>query len=129
MIHSSGLATEILYAFLASGIRAKLPVNHILYDLVILMVFDEGYKLWSSSLCIFLHSAVSSSLSGKNIIPSTLFSNTLNLCFSLQVIQIGELFQKGLFRNKSSCLCSRYFTAAVVLLTSHQLASVHRTVE
>jgi hypothetical protein len=43
----------------------------------------EEYKLWSSSLCSFLQSPVTSSLFGSNILPSTLFSNTLslNLCY------------------------------------------------
>jgi hypothetical protein len=36
-------------------------------------------------LCNFLHSPVTSSLFGPNILLSTLFSNTLSLCFSLHV--------------------------------------------
>ena len=41
------------------------------------------YRLLSSSLCSFLHSPVTSSLLGKNILHSTLFSNTLSLSSSL----------------------------------------------
>jgi hypothetical protein len=41
--------------------------------------------LWSSSLCSFLHSPVTSSLSDPNILLNTLFSNTLSLCSSLNV--------------------------------------------
>jgi hypothetical protein len=36
-------------------------------------------------LCIFLHSPVTSSLLGSNILLRTLFSNTLSLCSSLSV--------------------------------------------
>jgi hypothetical protein len=42
-------------------------------------MFGEGYKLWSSSLGSFLQS-----LFGPNILPSTLLSNTIILCSSLQ---------------------------------------------
>jgi hypothetical protein len=36
-------------------------------------------------LCNFLHSPVTSSLLGPNILLSTVYSNTLSLCFSLNV--------------------------------------------
>jgi len=38
------------------------------------------FKSWSSSLCNFLHPPVSFSLLGPNVLPSALFSKTLNLC-------------------------------------------------
>jgi hypothetical protein len=37
-------------------------------------------------MCIFLHSLVTSSLFGPNILLRTLFSNTLSLCCSLNVL-------------------------------------------
>jgi len=43
----------------------------------------EEYRSLSSSLCSFLHSPVTSSLLGPNILLSTLFSNTLSLRSSL----------------------------------------------
>jgi len=43
------------------------------------------YRSLSSSLCSFLHSPVTSSLLGPNILLSTLFSNTLSLSSSLTV--------------------------------------------
>ncbi|KAJ4448500.1 hypothetical protein ANN_10516 [Periplaneta americana] len=45
----------------------------------------EEYNACSSVLCNFLHSPVTSSLLAPNILLSTLFSDTLNLCSSLKV--------------------------------------------
>jgi hypothetical protein len=45
----------------------------------------EQYRSLSSSLCSFPHSPVSSSLLGPNILPNTLFSNTLSLHSFLNV--------------------------------------------
>lgn len=42
-------------------------------------IFLEQYKLWSSSLCKFLHYSLTSRLLDQNIFSSTCFSNTLNL--------------------------------------------------
>jgi hypothetical protein len=48
-------------------------------------ILSEEYKSRSSSLRNFLHSPVTSSLFGPNILLNTLFSNTLSLCSSLNV--------------------------------------------
>jgi hypothetical protein len=53
--------------------------------LIILIILGEEYKLRNSSLCSFLHSPVTSSLIGRNILINTLFSNTCNLCSTLNV--------------------------------------------
>jgi hypothetical protein len=49
-----------------------------------LIILDEN-KLWSSSLWSFIQSHVTSSLFGSNILLSTLFSNALSLCSSVNV--------------------------------------------
>jgi hypothetical protein len=45
----------------------------------------EEYRLWSSLLWSLLHSPVTSSLLGPNILLNTVFSNTLSLRSSLNV--------------------------------------------
>jgi hypothetical protein len=53
--------------------------------LITLTILGEEYKPCSSSLFSFLQPPVTSSLLGPNILLYTLFSNTLNLCSSLNV--------------------------------------------
>jgi hypothetical protein len=48
-----------------------------------LIILAEKFKLWSSTLCSVLHSPVTTTLLGTNIVLSTLFSYTLSLCSSL----------------------------------------------
>jgi hypothetical protein len=48
-----GFPSNILYAFLFSHIHATYYAHLILLDFIILIILDEQYKLWSSSLCSF----------------------------------------------------------------------------
>jgi hypothetical protein len=54
-------------------------------DLIILIILGKAYKLRSSFVWSFLQPPITPSLFSPNILLSTLFSNTLSLCFSLNV--------------------------------------------
>jgi hypothetical protein len=82
---ASGFPANILYAVIFFPILATCPTRFILFHLKIPLIFDEEYKLCSYSLCSLFHSPVTSSLFGWNILLSTLFSNTLSVCPSLNV--------------------------------------------
>jgi hypothetical protein len=75
----------MLYAPLTSPMRATCPSHLILLAVITLTILGEEYKPCSSSLYSFLQPPVTSSLLGPNIQLSTLFSDTLNLCSSLDV--------------------------------------------
>ena len=74
----SGFSTKTLYTPLLSPVRATYTAHLILLDLITRTILGEKYRS-SSLLCSFLHSPVTSSLLGPNILLNTLFSNTLSL--------------------------------------------------
>ena len=74
----SGFPTKTLYTPLISPVRATSPAYRILY-FITRTILGEQYISLSSSLCSFLHSPVTSSLLGANILLNTLFSNTPSL--------------------------------------------------
>ena len=78
----SGFLTKTLYIPLSSPIRATCTTHLILLDFITRTIFGEEYISFSSALCNLLHSPVTSSLLGPNILLNTLFSNTLSfLCY------------------------------------------------
>ena len=56
---------------LSSPIRATCPTHLILLDFITRTILGEEYKSFSSSLCSLLHSPVTSSLLGPNILLNT----------------------------------------------------------
>src|SRR5215469_15855187 len=81
----SGFPTNTLCTALSSPIRATCPAHLILVDLTTRTIVGVEYRSFSSSLCKFLNSPVTSSLLGPNTLLNTLFSNTLSLCTPLNV--------------------------------------------
>ena len=81
----SGFLSKSQYTPLLFPIRAICPAHRIFLDLISRIILSEEYRSLSSSLCRFLHSPVTSSHLGLNILLSALFSNTLNLRYSLKV--------------------------------------------
>ena len=81
----SGFPTKTLCTPLPSSLRATCPAHLILLHFITRTILGEEYRSLRSSLCNFLHSPVTPSLLGPNILLNTLFSNTLSLCSSLNV--------------------------------------------
>ena len=89
----SGFPTKTLYTPLPSPIRATCPA-YLILPFTTRIIFGEQFRSLSSSLCSFLHSPVTSSLLGPNILLNTLFSNTLNLRSTLNVSdQVSHPYQ------------------------------------
>ena len=84
LLHS-GFPTKTLYIPLSSPICATYPVHPILLHFITRTILGEQYKSFSSSLYSLLHSPVTWSLLGPNILLNTMFSNTLSFLSSRNV--------------------------------------------
>ena len=81
---SLSFPTKTQYTAILFPIRAACP-PHLILDLINRTMLGEEYRSLSPSLYSFLHSPVTSSLLGPNILLITLFSNALSLRSSLNV--------------------------------------------
>jgi len=80
---------------LSSPIRATCPAHLILLDFITDTILGEEYTSFSSSLCTLLHSPVTSSLLGPNIL-NTMFSNTISFLSSFGTLTVVFLCARGL---------------------------------
>jgi len=103
-------------------IHSTCPSYHILLDFITRTIFVEQYRSLSSSLCSFLHSPVTSTLLGPNILLNTLFSNTLSLRSSLNVRdQVSHPYKTTgkiiiLYILISKFFCLEYWTTGIYVL-------------
>jgi len=83
---------------LSSPIRSTCPAHLILLDFITHTIFGEGYKSFSSLLCNLLHSPVTSSLLGPNILLNTMFcSQTPSASFPPAMLCIAQLIFNSFF--------------------------------
>ena len=78
----SGFPSKTLYTPIFPPTRATCPAHLIILDFIAHTILGEEYKSFSCSLCSLLHSPVTSSLLGPNILLDTTFSNTLSFLSS-----------------------------------------------
>ena len=88
------LPNKILHTPLLSPIRATCPTHLFIVDFITRIIFGEKYRSFSTPGCSFLHSPVTLSPLGPNIL-NTLLSNTLSLRSSLNVSdQVSHPYKK-----------------------------------
>ena len=104
----SVLPTTTLYAPHLYPVCATYSANFILFDLIIRTLFGEEYRSLSSSLSCFLRSPDTSPHLGSNTFLSTLFSNNLSLCSSLNIRDQVSHSYKKIRKHSSSAYLDIY---------------------
>ena len=104
----SDYPTKILYTSLYSPIRATCPAHLILLDFITHTILGEEYRSLSSSLCNLLHSPVTSSLLGPNILLNTMFSDNLSFLSSLSRVIITLYYFTRYCAKFSRCRITFY---------------------
>jgi hypothetical protein len=74
-----GFTSKTLCTHLTAPICATCSAHLIHCDLIILIIFCDECKLWSSKLCKFIQYSVTVSLLGPNIPLGIMFPNTLSM--------------------------------------------------
>ena len=122
----SGFPTKNLYTPLSSPIRATCPAYPILLDFITRTILGEEHKSFNFSLCNLLHSQVTSSLLGPNILLNTMFSNTLSFLSSRNVSE-EKLLIPIYFWKKVLMTCYSSKTEPLNIFTSHTRTSCIET--
>jgi hypothetical protein len=114
MASPSGFPTNTLCTPLSSTIRATCLAHLIRLDFITRTILGKAYRSFSSSLCSFLYSPVTSPLLGPNTFINTLFSDTLSLRSSLNVsdqnkqLMLNKIPEackvKGCYHRKRICI-------------------------
>ena len=104
----SGFTTKNLWRALFCPIRATCLAHLIFIDLIARIMSGERYKSWRSLLRQFIPPPVTSSLWGQTIPLSTLFSNTLAPCSSLNVTDQGLYPYKTTRSYSNTCYCNSH---------------------
>ena len=81
----SSFPIKTLCAPFLFSMRAHCPAHLIILDLLTRIIFPEECRLWNFLLFSLLHYPVTLFLLGSHIFLNALFSNTLNLCFTVNM--------------------------------------------